>query len=209
VGSIGAEGPSPAPAGASSGVVATERGSSQSSESSGSGAAADPDERTNDEPKEVLGGYRLFRFGLVGKVGYYHGASQRNGLYDRDRMIDASVDGGDTAFGGGVYGATMDLEVVGLNLWVDFNKFFRPGGNWAVLLGFDHEFGFNSWLRLDVGGGAGFSQVWLGGRLRDLYDHPNSDRYTIGTTGLEARAMANLQFRIKGPLFTGPGAMIG
>ncbi len=117
---------------------------------------------------------------------------------------------GRTAFGGLLYGGIIDVEALGINAWLDFNAFRNGGGMWSVLLGYDHEIGFNHWLRLDVGGGFGMMKVFLYDALESLYlDRDNPTATNIGTTGMEFRAMADLQFRIAGPLFTGPGGMIG
>lgn len=117
---------------------------------------------------------------------------------------------GQTTFGGLSYGAIVDLEFVGLNVWLDFNKFVNPGGMWSLLLGYDHEVGLKHWGRLDLGGGFGMMKVFLGDALESLYlDTDDPTKTNIGTTGMEFRGMVDLQLRIAGPLFTGPGVMLG
>jgi hypothetical protein len=117
---------------------------------------------------------------------------------------------GKTQFGGPQFGFVLDAEVVGINAWLDFHKFFRPGGMWSLLLGYDHEFGFGRRLRLDVGIGGGLNQVFLGKVLSGLYyDQDNPEAVNIGTLGVEGRGMVDFHIKIVGPLFTGPYAMIG
>jgi hypothetical protein len=185
------------------------------------GDDSESDADASEKKKKKLGGWRFFRLGVAGKFGYLNGTSQKEGLFDRDKTIDNAVmtgmveptgggDLGETTFGGLAYGGIVDLEVVGLNVWLDFNKFINPGGMWSLLLGYDHEIGFNHWLRLDVGGGFGMMKVFLGDALEKLYlDRDDPTATNIGTTGMEFRGMADLHFRIAGPLFTGPGFMLG
>ena len=117
---------------------------------------------------------------------------------------------GQTRFGGFQYGFIADFEVVGINLWLDFHKFFRPGGMVSALIGYDHEFGLGKRLRLDAGVAFGLNKVFLGKVLSDLYyDKSNPAAINIGTTGVEARAMVDLHIKIVGPLYTGPGLMLG
>jgi hypothetical protein len=95
-------------------------------------------------------------------------------------------------------------------VWLDFHKFFRPGGMWSLLLGYDHEFGFGKRLRLDVGLGVGLNQVFLGKVLSNLYyDKDNPEAVNIGTLGVEGRGQVDLHIKLVGPLFTGPYAMLG
>ena len=188
--------------------------------------AADPSAAAEEEKKEdkgykKLGGFRLFRVGLAARIGYTHGTSDKNGLFDRQKSIDDSLNNmmlttsgagalGKTAFGGPQYGFILDAEIVGINAWIDFHKFFRPGGMWSLLLGYDHEFGFGKRLRLDVGIAGGLNQVFLGKVLSGLYyDQSNPQSVNIGTLGVEARAMADLHIKLVGPLYTGPYAMLG
>jgi hypothetical protein len=184
--------------------------------------AAEPEaEEEEPETYRKLGGFRLFRVGIAAKIGYTHGTSDKNGLFDRDKSIADSIDNmmvttsgagalGKTQFGGPQYGFILDAEIVGINAWLDFHKFFRPGGMWSLLLGYDHEFGFGKRLRLDVGVAGGLNQVFLGKALSNLYyDKSNPQAVNIGTTGIEGRAMADLHIKLVGPLFTGPYAMIG
>jgi len=192
---------------------------------------AEPPEQDQDEaedqaeqeeqPKKKLGGFRLFRIGIAPKIGYTHGTSQKNGLFDREKSIQDSVDNmelttsgagdlGKTRFGGFAWGAIIDAEIVGINVWLDFHKFFRPGGMWSLLLGYDHEFGFGQRLRLDVGIAGGLNQVFLGKVLDNLYyDQNNPEAVNIGTLGVEGRGMVDLHIKIVGPLYTGPYAMVG
>ncbi len=182
--------------------------------------AATPTE-AKPKPKPKLGGFRLARLGVSAKLGYTNGVSQKNGIFDRNKSLQDSIDnqsptvsgGGDlgtTRFGGFQGGFGIDAEVVGVNVWVDFHKFFRPGGMWSVLLGYDHEFGFGERYRLDVGVGGGVQKVFLGQALESLYyDKTNPTAVNIGTLGLEGRAMVDFHIKIVGPLFTGPQAMIG
>jgi hypothetical protein len=184
-------------------------------------AQAEPEESEEPESYRKLGGIRLFRFGVAAKIGYTHGTSAKNGLYDRDKSIQDSVDNmmvttsgagdlGKTGFGGFQYGFIVDAEIVGVNVWLDFHKFFNPGGMWSLLLGYDHEFGFGKRLRLDVGVGGGLNHVFLGKALADLYyDKDNPEAVNIGTLGVEGRAMVDLHIKLVGPLFTGPYAMVG
>jgi hypothetical protein len=127
-------------------------------------------------------------------------------------MVTASGAGdlGKTKFGGFQYGFILDAEIIGINAWLDFHKFFNPGGMWSLLLGYDHEFGFGKRLRLDVGVAGGLNHVFLGEALADLYyDKDNPEAVNIGTLGVEGRAMVDLHIKIVGPLFTGPYAMLG
>ncbi|PRQ04814.1 hypothetical protein [Enhygromyxa salina] len=179
---------------------------------------ADPPEEQSFRP---LGGVRLIRLGLAARVGYTHGTSAKNGLFDRDKSIQDSVnnmmvttsgagDLGKTRFGGFDYGFILDAEVVGINVWLDFHKFFNPGGMWSLLLGYDHEFGFGKRLRLDVGVAGGLNHVFLGSVLEDLYyDKENPEAVNIGTLGVEGRGMVDLHIKLVGPLYTGPYALIG
>jgi hypothetical protein len=178
------------------------------------------------EPPEAesfkpLGGFRLVRIGVAANIGYLHGTSAKNGLFDRDKSIQDSVnnmmvttsgagDLGKTKFGGFDYGFILDAEVVGINVWLDFHKFFNPGGMWSLLLGYDHEFGFGKRLRLDVGVAGGLNQVFLGSVLKGLYyDKNNPEAVNIGTLGVEGRGMVNLHIKLVGPLYTGPYALLG
>ncbi|HVI01610.1 MAG TPA: hypothetical protein VM869_23000 [Enhygromyxa sp.] len=190
-------------------------------------AVEEPEPKLEPEPEEEeesyrkLGGIRLFRIGLAAKIGYTHGTSDKNGLYDRDKSIQDSIDNmmvtssgagdlGETKFGGFQYGFILDAEVIGINAWLDFHKFFNPGGMWSLLLGYDHEFGFGKRLRLDIGVAGGLNHVFLGDALSDLYyDKDNPEAVNIGTLGVEGRAMVDLHIKIVGPLFTGPYAMLG
>ncbi|MGB1012966.1 MAG: hypothetical protein ACPG4T_02445 [Nannocystaceae bacterium] len=172
-----------------------------------------------------LGGFRLFRFGFAAKVGYTHGTSQKNGIFDRDKSIQDSIDNmeitmsgagdlGETQFGGPMYGGILDLEVFGVNAWLDFQKFFKPGGMVSALIGYDHEFGLGRRLRLDIGAAFGMQHVFLGDQLLSFYDEitidPDNPLATdVATTGIEARLMADLHIHLAGPLYTGPGAMLG
>ena len=181
----------------------------------------EPEEEEEEESFKKLGGFRLFRVGIAAKIGYTHGTSAKNGLYDRDKSIQDSIDNmmvttsgagdlGQTKFGGFAYGFILDAEVVGINVWLDFHKFFQPGGMWSLLLGYDHEFGFGKRLRLDVGVAGGLNQVFLGSALSGLYyDKDNPEAVNIGTLGAEGRGMVDLHIKLVGPLFTGPYAMIG
>ncbi|NVB37550.1 hypothetical protein G6O69_06880 [Pseudenhygromyxa sp. WMMC2535] len=192
--------------------------------------AAEPveDEAPEDEEPEYeektyrkLGGFRLFRVGIAPRIGYTHGTSDKNGIFDRDKSIQSSIDNGEvtatgagdlgtTKFGGFQYGFILDAEVVGINVWLDFHKFFRPGGMWSLMLGYDHEFGFGERLRLDVGVGGGLNNVFLGDSLSALYyDEDNPESVNIATLGVEGRAMADLHIKLVGPLFTGPYAFLG
>lgn len=178
-------------------------------------------EKDEDESYKKLGGFRLFRIGLAPKIGYTHGTSQKDGLFDRDKSIEDSINNGEvtmsgagdlgqTNFGGPQWGFILDAEVVGINVWLDFHKFFRPGGMWSLLLGYDHEFGFGRRLRLDVGFGGGLNNVFLGDALQDLYyDEDNPESINIATLGVEGRVSADLHIKIAGPLYTGPGLMLG
>lgn len=180
-----------------------------------------PEQDEEPESYRKLGGMRLFRVGIAAKIGYTHGTSDKNGLFDRDKSIQDSIDNGmvttsgagdlgKTKFGGFQYGFILDAEIIGINAWLDFHKFFNPGGMWSLLLGYDHEFGFGKRLRLDVGVGGGLNHVFLGKALADLYyDKTNPEAINIGTLGVEGRAMVDLHIKIAGPLFTGPYAMLG
>lgn len=186
-------------------------------------AEAKAEQDAKGKPKEgkKLGGFRVARLGVFAKLGYTNGVSQKNGIFDRNKSIQDSIDnqsptvsgGGDlgtTRFGGFQGGFGIDAEVVGINAWFDFHKFFRPGGMWSVLLGYDHEFGFGTRYRLDVGVGVGVQKVFLGKALEQLYyDKDNPQAVNIGTLGLEGRAMLDFHIKLVGPLFTGPQAMIG
>ncbi len=180
----------------------------------------DPEAKKKDEYRK-LGGFRLARLGVAAKLGYTSGTSQKNGLFDRNKSIQDSInnmdptvsgggDLGNTKFGGFQGGFILDAEVVGINVWLDFHKFFNPGGMWSLLLGYDHEFGFGKRLRLDVGAGIGVQNVFLGQALKNLYyDKDNPQAVNIATLGIEGRATADLHIKIVGPLFTGPYAMLG
>jgi hypothetical protein len=181
----------------------------------------EPETEQPEESYKKLGGFRLFRIGVAAKIGYTNGTSAKNGLYDRDKSIQDSIDNmmvttsgagdlGKTRFGGFSYGFILDAEVVGINVWLDFHKFFQPGGMWSLLLGYDHEFGFGKRLRLDVGVAGGLNHVFLGSVLKDLYyDKSNPEAVNIGTLGAEGRGMVDLHIKLVGPLYTGPYAMIG
>ncbi|EDM76127.1 hypothetical protein PPSIR1_31368 [Plesiocystis pacifica SIR-1] len=204
------EGPQPAP------ESKTELESPKTDETDEKGEKKD-----EDESYKKLGGFRLFRIGLAPKIGYTHGTSQKDGLFDRDKSIEDSINNGEvtmsgagdlgqTNFGGPQWGFILDAEVVGINVWLDFHKFFRPGGMWSLLLGYDHEFGFGRRLRLDVGFGGGLNNVFLGDALQDLYyDEDNPESINIATLGVEGRVSADLHIKIAGPLYTGPGLMLG
>lgn len=184
-------------------------------------AEQQPEAEQEPETYRKLGGFRLFRIGVAAKIGYTHGTSNKNGLFDRDKSIQDSIDNGmvttsgagdlgKTKYGGPQFGFILDAEVVGINVWFDFHKFFNPGGMWAVLLGYDHEFGFGKRLRLDVGAGFGLHKAFLGSVLSGLYyDQNNPAAVNIGTLGIEGRGMVDLHIKIVGPLFTGPSAMLG
>ena len=184
-------------------------------------AEPEPEAQPEEETYRKLGGFRLLRLGIAPKIGYTHGTSDKNGVFDRDKSIQDSIDNGmvttsgagdlgKTRFGGFQYGFILDAEVVGINVWLDFHKFFSPGGMWSLLLGYDHEFGFGKRLRLDVGVGGGLNNVFLGDALKDLYyDKSNPQSVNIATLGVEGRAMADLHIKLVGPLFTGPYVMLG
>lgn len=183
--------------------------------------AAASEDKPEDKPKKKLGGFRLARLGISGKLGYTNGVSQKNGIFDRNKSLQDSIDNGTptasgagdlgtSRFGGFQGGFGIDAEIVGINAWFDFHKFFRPGGMWSALIGYDHEFGFGERYRLDVGAGVGVQKVFLGKALENLYyDKNNPTAVNIGTLGVEGRAMVDFHIKIVGPLFTGPYGMIG
>ncbi len=209
-----------------------ERSTSQPSETQPEGPEPPEEAEVNPESEEKperepwkLGGFRMFRFGIAAKIGYTHGTSQKNGIFDRDKSIMDSIENmevtmsgagdlGETRFGGPMYGGILDLEVFGVNAWLDFHKFFRPGGMLSLLAGYDHEFGLGRRLRLDIGAAFGMQRVFLGEGLTAFYDDitvdPDNPLATnVATTGIEARLMADLHIHLAGPLYTGPGAMLG
>lgn len=179
------------------------------------------DRREKKERREKFGGIKFFRLGIYGKTGYTHGTSQRNGLFDRQKSIDASIEnmeatmvgGGDLGrndFGGWQYGFEVDLEVFFVNAWLDFHKFYNPGGMWSLLIGYDHEFRLHDRIYFNLGLGGGMMRVFLGDVLEDLYfDRDNPEAINIATAGLEARGLASFDFRIAGPLFFTPSFLLG
>jgi hypothetical protein len=214
--------PVPAPALAPTSPPATSAEPTPAAEPSAPGKTDDEAEPKPEKAQgKKLGGFRVARLGVFAKLGYTNGVSQKNGIFDRNKSIQDSIDnqsptvsgGGDlgtTRFGGFQGGFGIDAEVVGINAWFDFHKFFSPGGMWSLLLGYDHEFGFGTRYRLDVGVGVGVQKVFLGKALEQLYyDKDNPQAVNIGTLGLEGRAMLDFHIKLVGPLFTGPQAMIG
>jgi hypothetical protein len=182
----------------------------------------DPEDAQDEKKPKNLGGFRLFRIGLAANVGYLSGTSQKNGLFDRNKSIMDSINNQDPTisgagdlgkykYGGPDFGFTVDAEVVGINVWLDFHKFMlTQGGNFSLLLGYDHEFGFGKRLRLDVGVGGGMHKAFLGSVLSGFYyDKDNPLATNIGTLGVEGRGMVNFHIKIVGPLFTGPYALLG
>jgi hypothetical protein len=171
--------------------------------------------------KGKFGGMKLFRIGIIPKIGYTHGTSDKNGIFDRQKSIDASIENmeatmtgagdlGKTRFGGPMYGGELDVEVFFINVWLDFQKFFRPGGMWSLLIGYDHEFRLHDRVRFNLGAGFGMMRVFLGDALEDLYyDKDNPEAVNIATAGIEGRLMAGFDFKIAGPLYTGPMFMGG
>jgi hypothetical protein len=174
-----------------------------------------------EEKKGKFNGLKLFRIAVYPKIGYTHGTSQKNGIFDRQKSIDASIENmeatmkgagdlGNTQFGGFMGGFEVDLEVFFINAWLDFHKFFRPGGMWSLLIGYDHEFDFHKRVRFNLGAGFGMMRVFLGDALEDLYyDSSNPQAVNIATAGIEGRLMTGFDFRIAGPLWTGPQFMGG
>jgi hypothetical protein len=182
----------------------------------------EPESEPKDPKKpRKLGGFKIFRAAVLGKIGYTNGSSEKNGIFDRQKSIDDSImngmptmsgagDLGKTQFGGFMGGFEADLEVAGINVLLDFHKFFRPGGMWSLLIGYDHEIGLGKRLRLDVGLHLGMMRIFLGDALANLYyDKTNPMAVNIATAGMEMRLMAALQIRLIGPLFTGPALMGG
>ncbi|RMG96361.1 MAG: hypothetical protein D6705_11490, partial [Deltaproteobacteria bacterium] len=202
---------SPSPDEAEPGKPATRSTAKEGADDGGSDEGTKPWKR----PKA----FKFFRIALWPHVGYTSGTSQKNGIFDRDRTIENVMMGGtgpvgggteDTQFGGFAYGGTLDLEVFLFNVWLDFRKFFRPGGMLSVLVGYDHEFWLHRRVRLDPGIGFGFMRVFLGGPLEDLYYDPNSPLDTnIATAGIEVRGMLHLLVRIWRPLYFGVSGMGG
>jgi hypothetical protein len=186
-------------------------------------SADDEESEEKDRRARKLGGFRFVRIGIAPKIGYTNGTSKRNGVFDREKSLEQSMQQGqvvvasgddeDVRFGGGMWGFEADLEFFGVNVLLDFHKFFRPGGMWSLLLGYDHEIGLGKKkerLRLDVGGHFGMMRVFLGEALEDLYyDSNNPEAVNIATAGIEFRLMTALQIKIAGPLFTGPALMGG
>jgi hypothetical protein len=176
-----------------------------------------------DEPKRVkkLGGFRLFRAAVAANIGYTSGTSDRNGLFDRQKSIDASVaammpvmtgggDLGTDAFGGFFAGGLVDIEVVQINLWAEYQQFFAGGGMWSLLAGYDHEFSLGKRARFDLGAGFGLMKVFLNNALEQFYvDTSDPTQTDLATTGMEVRGMATLPIKLFGPVFTGPTAMLG
>ena len=168
-----------------------------------------------------FGGLKLFRIAFWPKIGYTHGTSDKNGIFDREKSIEASVENmeatmtgagdlGKTQFGGPMYGFEVDIEVFFINAWLDFHKFFRPGGMWSLLIGYDHEFDLHDRVRFNLGAGFGMMRVFLGSALEDLYyDKDNPMAVNIATAGIEGRLLAGFDFRLAGPLYTGPQFMGG
>ncbi len=179
------------------------------------------EKREAKERKEKFGGIKFFRLGIYGKTGYTHGTSQKNGLFDRQKSIDASIENmeatmvgagdlGRNDFGGFQYGFEVDLEVFFVNAWLDFHKFYNPGGMWSLLIGYDHEFRLHDRIYFNLGLGGGMMRVFLGDVLEDLYfDRDNPEAINIATAGLEARGLASFDFRIAGPLFFTPSFLLG
>ena len=177
----------------------------------------DEDELEGDKPR-----YRRFKFlrlAASGKLGYTNGTSQRNGVFDKERTIESVMMGGtepvagensEQSYGGGMGGGELDLEVFGINVWLDLQKFFQPGGMLALMVGYDHEFWFHERVRFDPGLGFGFMRIFLGGPLEDLYyNEDNVETTNIATAGIAGRLMLNLHIRIWGPFYTGPQFMLG
>ncbi len=214
----------PPSAGASSSPAPTAApaSSAEGPEEEGRGwAEEDEEEGEGGPPKERFGGIKFFRIGIMPKIGYTHGTSQKNGLFDRDKSIEASIENmeatmvgagdlGRNDFGGPQYGFEVDLEIFFVNAWLDFHKFFNPGGMWSVLIGYDHEFRLHDRIYFNLGLGGGMMRVFLGDVLEDLYfDKNNPEAINIATAGLEARGMASFDFRIAGPLFFTPSFLLG
>lgn len=175
-----------------------------------------------EKPEKKKFPFKFFRVGVQGKLMYTHGTSDKNGLFDRDKSIEDSIENGmvtmsgagdlgTTQFGGFAGGFLVDLELFGINAWFDFHKFFTPGGMWSLLAGYDHDFSFaKDRLNLNIGLGFGLQKVFLGQALSELYyDEDNPEAVNIGTTGIEMRAMVGLDIKIVGPLYTGPTLMGG
>lgn len=175
-----------------------------------------------EKPEKKKFPFKFFRIGVQGKLMYTHGTSDKNGLFDRDKSIEDSIENGmvtmsgagdlgETQFGGFAGGFLVDLELFGINAWFDFHKFFTPGGMWSLLAGYDHDFSFaKDRLNLNIGLGFGLQKVFLGPALSELYyDEDNPESVNIGTTGIEMRAMVGLDIKIVGPLYTGPALFGG
>lgn len=164
--------------------------------------------------------FKFFRFGFWPKFGYTDGTSQKNGIFDKEKTIENAMMGGDLEpvgggnsterFGGLMYGGTVDIEIFFANIWVDFQKFFNPGGMISLMLGYDHEFWPHRVVRIDLGAGFGFHRIFLGGPLEDLYYDPsNPEAVNIATAGIAGRIMTSLEFRLYGPLYLGPRFDVG
>jgi hypothetical protein len=174
-----------------------------------------------EKKKGRFGGMKLFRFAVYPKIGYTHGTSDKDGIFDRQKSIDASIENmeatmtgagdlGKSQFGGPMWGFEVDVEVFFVNAWLDFHKFFRPGGMWSLLIGYDHEFRLHDRVRFNLGAGFGMMRIFLGKALEDLYyDAENPEAVNIATAGIEGRLMAGFDFKIAGPLYTGPQFMGG
>ncbi len=173
------------------------------------------------ESKKKYGGFKYFRFGIWPHLGYTNGTSQKNGIFDQSRTIEQAMmtgqvdpvgagDLGKTRFGGGMYGFQVDLEAFFVNLWFDFHKFFTPGGMFSVLIGYDHEFYLHRRVHWNLGAGFGFMRIFLGKPLEKLYyDASNPMSTSIATAGIEARLITSFDFKLVGPLYTGPWLMLG
>lgn len=185
----------------------------------------DPDDPGDDAKEgkrsQRFGGLKFFRLAISPKFGWTDGVSEKNGLFDLQATIDASIQNGQgtiagggtlgaARFGGLAYGFDLDLEIVFINIWADLDKFINPGGMWSVRLGYDHDFRPHERVNINLGVGAGFMRIFLGDALEQLDFDPNDPTKTdIARAGVVTRANLNLDIWLAGPLYTGPQFMVG
>ena len=226
--SAGNEDPFQPPPGATEATPPYEGPQPASTSQSPSTARPDDEAEDSDEssPKEGkrsqrFGGMKFFRLAISPKFGWTDGLSEKNGLFDLQATIDASIQNGQgtiagggalgaSRFGGLAYGFDLDLEIVFINIWADLDKFINPGGMWSVRLGYDHDFRPHERVNINLGLGAGFMRIFLGDALEQLDFDPNDPTKTdIARAGVVTRANLNLDIWLAGPLYTGPQFMVG
>ncbi|MGB1701210.1 MAG: hypothetical protein ACPHRO_14730, partial [Nannocystaceae bacterium] len=170
---------------------------------------------------ERFGGRKFFRFAISPRFGWTNGVSQKNGLFDLQSTINSSIqnmegtitgagDLGREGFGGWAYGFDIDLEILFINIWADFDKFINPGGMWTLRVGYDHDFRPHERININLGLGPGFMRIFLGDALEQLdFDPDDPTKTDIARAGFVTRLNLNFDIWLAGPLYTGPQFMVG